>query len=153
MPKGRKTILSSAVISLCFGVCTALSAQSFADRSPADGERDQTWYRSAESQSDTRAIIHQKAQARAAHRAARLEAQSYAGEYRARPSISTLRIMENMTQPTYPTSYRYGPPMVSNDWGDTQVSVLGENNRSVRGLTIGRGTSPLQAGRPTGTVR
>jgi hypothetical protein len=72
-------------------MATIASAQEpLQDHSPADAERDQTWYRqpSGSLQSDARAIIQQKAQVRAAQRDARLASMSWYGMYNSRPTAA-----------------------------------------------------------------
>jgi hypothetical protein len=77
-------------IGVCLTAGATLRAQDLGrDNSPADGERDQTWYRQPTTyQSDTRAIIQQKAQVRAAQRDARLASLSWYGMSNSRPTAA-----------------------------------------------------------------
>jgi hypothetical protein len=102
----------------------------------AEVEVDESWYYQPPAQSqpttyrpNPKAIIHRKAIDRAAHRAARLETQYYTNVLRARPSVNPLPFQFN---------YVYGPPLVSNDWGNTQVSLIGDGNRATTPWSIGQ---------------
>jgi hypothetical protein len=131
---------------VCLVVCSSALAQGVrGDR--GDSGRDESWYYSQPGgyESKPLAIIQQRAMDRAAHRQARLEAQNYSGEHRMRPTISPMPLF---IASTYPYNYVYGPPLVANDWGNTQISVLGEGNRATMRGNMGRRSSPSEGGWP-----
>ena len=120
------TILAPAVtFSLCLWTAPQASAQGFRD---LEKKPDDPWnYHSNDDHApNPRAIIRQRAIERAAHRHARLEAQNYAGEHRMRPRVNPIALQGNWS--TLPYGYVYGPPLVANDWGNTQISVLGDGS-------------------------
>lgn len=112
--------------------------------SGAEIDVDESWYYQPSTQSqptnyqpNPKAIIHRKAIDRAAHRAARLETQYYSNVLRARPSVNPLPFQYN---------YVYGPPLVSNDWGNTQVSMIGDGNRASTPWSLGSRPDERQGG-------
>jgi hypothetical protein len=136
---------------MLFGLLLATATPALGDgpvrRAAADEEIDvdASWYYQPPSQPTSyqpnpKAIIHRKALERAANRQMRLESKYAAGELPARPTVNPL---QGSWQYTYPLGYKYGPPVVSNDWGNTQISLLGEQNRASAPWTVGnRGGRP-----------
>lgn len=95
---------------------------------------DESWYYQPASQPTTyqpnpKAIIHRKAIERSTNRQARLEREYNANVYRARPSVNPLPFQYN---------YVYGQPLVANDWGDTQISLIGDGNRAAAPWAVGQ---------------
>lgn len=90
MPRVLSTTFLATVFGLCLVANATLSAQGFVnDNAPSGSERDQTWYQQPGTyQTDTRAIIQQKAQARAAQRNARMASMSWYGMSNARPTAA-----------------------------------------------------------------
>jgi hypothetical protein len=90
MPRVLTMIFAAVFVGLCLAAGATLQAQEFGnDNSPPDSERDQTWYRQTSTyQPDTRAIIHQKAQARGAQRDARLASLNWYGMSNSRPTAA-----------------------------------------------------------------
>jgi hypothetical protein len=90
MSRARKFAVLAVLIGLCFSARSTLRAQERSnDNSPAAGERDQTWYQQPSNyQPNTRAIIHQKAQSRAAQRDARLASLHWYGMSNSRPTAA-----------------------------------------------------------------
>jgi hypothetical protein len=127
---------SAMLMGLWMVTATPAIGQEAAPRPAADTtiDVDESWYYQPSSQPTTyqpnpKAIIHRKAIARSANRQARLEREYTANVYRARPSVNPLPFQYN---------YIYGPPLVSDDWGNTQVSVMGEGNRATAPWAVGQ---------------
>jgi hypothetical protein len=88
MSRGYTAILSLMIVGLCLSIGATLKAEDPGnDNSPTDGERDQTWYRSARDQLDAKTIIREKARRRAELRIARLETPDWYGRSSSRRTI------------------------------------------------------------------
>src|ERR1700752_330430 len=86
------TIQLAMVLGLCLASSTMLRAEETASvKEMVEVERDQTWYRQPESsyRQDTRAIIQQKAQVRAAQRTARIASMNWYGMSNSRPTAAS----------------------------------------------------------------
>jgi hypothetical protein len=77
------------IIGLCLSVKSPLAAQEFGDRATLGEERDESlYYQQPTYRPDSRAIIHQKAQARAHQRQSRLASLSWYGMSNGRPTAA-----------------------------------------------------------------
>jgi hypothetical protein len=136
-----RTIRTSVLLGLLLATALPALGDGPVRRTSADEEIDVDagWYYQSPSQPTTyqpnpKAIIHRKALERAANRQARLESKFAAGELPARPTVNP---MQGAWQYTYPVGYVYGPPIVANDWGDTQISLIGDGNRASTPWSVG----------------
>jgi hypothetical protein len=94
-------VFTTIRLAMVLGLCLASSAMLRADepskvreasvKEVVEVERDQTWYRQPESsyRQDTRAIIQQKAQVRAAQRTARIASMNWYGMSNSRPTAAS----------------------------------------------------------------
>ena len=84
-----KVSFLAAIVGLWMAVDSPLAAQEFAGREGLDEEReDSLYYQQPTYRPDPRAIIHQKAQARAFQRQSRLASLSWYGMSNARPTAA-----------------------------------------------------------------
>jgi hypothetical protein len=82
-------LLPAIAVLFCVGPAARLCAEEVVAPTPAAQVRDDSWYYQQPTyQPNTRAIIHEKAQARAHQRQARLAAMSWYGMYNARPTAA-----------------------------------------------------------------
>jgi hypothetical protein len=89
MSRVLATVFLMTVGGAWLGPVLSAGAQGFDDNPARDAERDQTWYQAPTNyQPDTRAIIHQKAQTRAAQRDARMASLQWYGMSNARPTAA-----------------------------------------------------------------
>jgi hypothetical protein len=89
-------VFTTIQLAMVLGLCMMTSATLRADETTTvkqvvEVERDQTWYRQSESSNrqDTRAIIQQKAQVRAAQRTARIASMNWYGMSNSRPTAAS----------------------------------------------------------------
>jgi hypothetical protein len=88
MIRSRRFALYAMLVGLCLAASSSL-AQEPDSSAPVDGRTDESWYyKQPTYQPNPRAIIHEKAMARASQRQSRLASMAWYGMYNARPTAA-----------------------------------------------------------------